>query len=57
MPYALPDVVTTWACTCFCGTLASELYPSVLFQIPDTFRKQACCDQVEEARRNDEEDL
>jgi hypothetical protein len=57
MPYALPDVVTTWACTRFGGALASELDPSVLLQIPDTFRKQTCCNQVEEARRDDEKDL
>lgn len=57
MPHALPDIVTTRTGTSFCSTLASELNPGILFKVPDTLREQTCCDQVEETRRDDEEDL
>jgi hypothetical protein len=57
MPNALSDVVATWPCACFCCTFSCELDPSILFEVPDTFRKQAGSHEVEEARRNNEEDL
>jgi len=57
VPHALPDIVATRTGTGFCSTLASKLHPGVLFEVPDTFGEQTCCNQVKEARRDDEEDL
>jgi hypothetical protein len=57
MPNALPDIIATRAGTSFCSTFASELDPSVLFEIPNTFREQTRSHEIEEACRDDEEDL
>jgi hypothetical protein len=57
VPYALPDVVTSRTCASFRRALPSELDPGVLFKVPYAFREETGSDQVEEACRDDEEDL
>jgi hypothetical protein len=57
VPYTLSNVVRTRACARFCCAFPGQFDPSVLLKVPHTFREETCSDQVEEASRNDEEDL
>jgi hypothetical protein len=57
VPHTLPNIIRTRAGARFCCALPSQFDPSVLLKVPDTFREETCSDQIEEASRNDEEDL
>jgi len=57
MPDTLPDIITPRPSPGLGRALASQLDPRILLEIPHALGEQARSNKVQEARRDDEEDL
>jgi hypothetical protein len=57
MPHALSDVVGSSAGADFVRVAADDFVPGVGLEGPDRFGEEACCDEVEEAGGDYQEDL